>query len=121
MSGRHRLPYPPFTPTAFRGHKTPPPSVCSAGGPHPPVGARRRPGSPSPGPRRSHGLAGAGAALRKAERGCGVSAREGLSLLPTRSVGMRCHFDGISLLEAFYGWGKSNPVKRKEENTVGIE
>lgn len=46
---------------------------------------------------------------------------EGLSLLPTRSAGMRGHFDGISLLEAFYGWGKSNPVKRKEENTVGIE
>lgn len=77
--------------------------------------------SPSPRPRRLHGLVGAGAALRKAERGCGVSTRERLSLMPTSSVGMRYHFDGISLLEAFYGWGKSNPVKRKEENTVGIE
>lgn len=48
------------------------------------------------------------------QRGAAMLARENAyRLMPTSSVGMRYHFDGISLLEAFYGWGKSYPVKRK--------
>lgn len=47
--------------------------------------------------------------------------RDGAAAAAHPFVGMRGPFDAISLSEAFYGRRKSNPVKRKEGNTVGVE
>lgn len=67
-----------------------------AGGSQPPVGAQRHPESPSPGPALLVGARWSRAALGDAESER-ARTREGFRLLPTRSLGMRCHFDDISL------------------------
>lgn len=81
------------------------PRGLRGGGIAAPLSAQLAP-SPAPRGRRcSNGLAGAGAARRDAESGCRVRTRGGLSLLSTRSLGMRCHFDGICFWSHFMAGG----------------